>query len=573
MKTIDTIVRMFFGVGVCCCLLFGAIDPRADGVIRQASAPSGQSGSVGNGTKPVERTIYVSALDVFGNIERPPVKFNHDRHTAALEPEGCERCHPKDEKGALLFSFPKAESGKSAKALMNSFHDECIGCHRKRAADGKKAGPVSCGECHRAEKDAVRKEYAPILPEHYDVAKDSYHRDCLACHRTGTKPPNEAKAPDWKSFYIKERKQEEISWPKMVFDYRVHDRHDKALEKKCGLCHTISPARRQKLAAEGKEPANRDWLLDTEGANLSTEKKAAHALCINCHRARKAEKKEGGPLLCGGCHTGIERSIQGMAGAPRIECGQKDKYLIELKEDARAKGVPFNHKSHETNSRSCQECHHKTLRSCVECHTAKGSKEGGGVALAEAYHKASSSWSCVGCHETIQRKPACAGCHARMAKGLIASACSTCHSGDPKTLEAVSKLPDPKELLPNDTKSELAIAVMEKAYTPSKMPHLAIIAKLTDLSNRSALASYFHRNEATVCAGCHHQVPLQRKTKTPQCGTCHMNRQQMEGATPTLLGAYHQQCLGCHKQMARNEMKLPQNCAGCHEEKRKGATD
>jgi hypothetical protein len=573
MKTIETIVGMIAGFGICCCLLFGFMGSCAEGEVSQASAPSGQSGASKTNTKQVELPIYLSALDVFGDIERPPVKFNHDRHTAALEPESCERCHPKDAKGALLFSFPKAASGKTAKALMNSFHDECIGCHRKRAADSKKGGPVSCGECHRAEKDAARKEYAPILPEHYDAAKDAYHRDCLACHRAGMKPPNEARVLDWKSFSIEERKQGRTSWPKMVFDYRLHARHDKALDRKCGLCHTISPARRQKLAAEGKEPANLDWVLDTEGASLSTDKKGAHALCIDCHRTRKAGEKQGGPLFCGGCHAGIERTIQEMTGVPRIECGQKDKYLIELKEDARAGGVPFNHRSHEANSRSCQECHHKTLRPCIECHTVKGNKDGGGVALAEAYHKASSSWSCIGCHKTIQRRPACAGCHARMADGLTAAACSTCHSRDPKTLDAGSKLPPPKELLPGDTKSELAIGVMNKAYHPAKMPHLAIITKLTDLSNQSALASYFHRDEATVCAGCHHHAPLQRRTKTPQCSACHMNRQQTEDGTPALLGAYHQQCLGCHGQMARSGMKLPQNCTGCHEEKRTGATE
>jgi hypothetical protein len=37
---------------------------------------------------------------------------------------------------------------------------------------------------------------------------------------------------------------------------------------------------------------------------------------------------------------------------------------------------------------------------------------------------------------------------------------------------------------------------------------------------------------------------------------------------PALLGAYHQQCLGCHKEMGGAEEEMPQDCAGCHEEKK-----
>ena len=37
--------------------------------------------------------------------------------------------------------------------------------------------------------------------------------------------------------------------------------------------------------------------------------------------------------------------------------------------------------------------------------------------------------------------------------------------------------------------------------------------------------------------------------------------------TPTLLGAYHQQCLGCHERMDPDGQELPQDCTGCHAEK------
>ena len=561
--------QVAFCVGVCFLLMLAAMCSPAENGSGPTFDQSTQFATTASDTaKAVDRFIFISIEKDFEKLERAPVRFNHDKHTAALEPEGCDRCHPKDEKGAILSTFPKIRNEKNATALMDSFHDECTGCHQKRAAENKKTGPATCGECHRVEKESKRKQYAPILPEHYNVAKDTYHKDCLACHREPAKSM-EAGALDWKRFYVKERRQTLAAWPKVSFDYLVHGKHEKALEQKCELCHYISPARRQKLAAAGKPPENRDWLMDTDGAIDLTEEKAAHALCINCHLARKVEKRQGGPYYCNGCHTGVERSIKDLSNVLRSQCGQEDRILIQLKEDARAKGVPFDHKSHEANSRSCQDCHHKTLRPCGECHSVKGGKEGGGITLAEAYHEVSSSWSCIGCHETVKKRPACAGCHDRMESGLVPSACDTCHSGSLKSLDIAAKLPVPRTLVPSDSKDEVVISVLEKAYQPSNMPHLVIAKVLTDISNQSTLASYFHRDETTICKGCHHNAPLQAKSMALQCSTCHMNRQQAEGARPTLLGAYHQQCLGCHKQMVQTEKKLPQNCTGCHKEKPK----
>jgi hypothetical protein len=550
------------------CLLSCSAVPEAD---RQAQPvqPAAQAVSKASDAKAVERSIYVSIPDVFKQLERPPVLFNHDKHTKALESEGCESCHPKDPEDAFLFTFPKVRNEKNAETLMNSFHDECIGCHRKRTAEDKKAGPTACGECHRAQPSSGREKYTSILPEYYNVDKDAYHSDCLACHREPPVELSEATPLDWKSFYVKEQKLVADAWPKMVSDYYVHDKHNEGLDKKCDPCHYISPERRSQLAAEGREPKNVDWLLDIDEANSLTDQKKVHVRCLNCHLKRKAEDKKGGPFVCNGCHTDVQRTIEEMEKIPRSDCEQEDVYLIELKKDARAKSVPFNHKSHEKNSRSCQDCHHETLRPCGECHTPEGSKEGDGITLAEAHHALSSTWSCVGCHETVKRERECAGCHSRMDDGMVASDCTTCHSGDVKSLEAELRLPAPKTLLPDDVKDEIEIGVMEKLYKPSKMPHLAISRKLTELSNQSPLASYFHRSETTICAGCHHRAPLERKVKVPQCRTCHENRQQAEGAIPVLLGAFHQQCLTCHKQMVETEKKLPQDCKGCHEEKKK----
>lgn len=136
-------------LGIGCCLGIGAAVLSSCAKSREAAPSPEPSGSSADGAKPDERVIQLSVLSAFGSIERPPAKYHHDRHTAALEQEGCEICHPKDASGEISFTFPKTASGKGTKALMNSFHDECAGCHRKWAAAGKKSGPVTCGECHR----------------------------------------------------------------------------------------------------------------------------------------------------------------------------------------------------------------------------------------------------------------------------------------------------------------------------------------------------------------------------------------------------------------------------------------
>ena len=61
-------------------------------------------GSLLENEPPVRRAMYVSIPEVFGDhLDRPPVKFDHDKHTAALESEGCGTCHATDNHSDLLF--------------------------------------------------------------------------------------------------------------------------------------------------------------------------------------------------------------------------------------------------------------------------------------------------------------------------------------------------------------------------------------------------------------------------------------------------------------------------------------
>ena len=551
------------------------------------------------GAYPSEQPIYVTISTVFQDLKRPPVKFYHDRHARALGAEGCEACHQKDALGRLIYSFPKERNTRTHETLMNSYHNSCIGCHNERRAAGKTAGAVTCGECHSTVAGYHSIEYLPRMPEYYEPLRDTYHRDCIACHKDPAKTAHDAAKLDWKSFYIREQYALETSRPNVVMDYKLHYRHEQALDKKCELCHRTPTGKEGEMVyVKGTESSCRDCHKDTDADNQLSYRHLSHDECIGCHLERHQDRKKAGPFYCNECHTGIESSTEEMLYIPREERNQPQQVLV-ADAGARMQGVPFDHRLHELQSTSCQECHHDTLERCSNCHTQKGIEEGGWVPLAAAYHERTSSWSCVGCHETKKQAPDCAGCHSQMKPELSESSCLTCHSGSlvaaggfvplpETTLPAAEELSGelaftlagfiwlpfelpligaPDALMPDKTKEKLQVALLEKTYDPSEFPHLKILKKLTAISNDSRLSRYYHATETTLCAGCHHLGPLEVKQTPPACSSCHTRKNVPEKQTPTLLGAYHRQCLGCHKAMGGAEKEKPQTCTGCHKEK------
>lgn len=513
--------------------------------------------------KPVKHTGLPVSSVLFKKLERPPVLFDHDLHTVALKEEKCAKCHPENNKGGVVFTFPKAPDLKNDKRLRDSFHEACIGCHKHRLSKKLSAGPTDCGECHAGEKQPLH-EPSPLLPGRF-VGKDPYHNDCLACHAEKPEKHGKAEPLNWKAFYIRDQAVQNTQWSSLLFGYKLHGVHDKALEGKCEPCHFIPPERQKRLSEQGKKPENRDWVMDIDTSGGLTERKTAHERCVNCHLSIMTQNKKAGPLECAGCHAAKTGATPDAAAAAGPLCGQKEAFLISLKDSARAKPVPFNHKRHEAANNSCQACHHKTLRPCGECHTPAGSSHGNGITLAEAFHSPSSAYSCVGCHNRQKEKPECAGCHSLTGKGMAVSACNTCHSGSLDRLKNPAKRSLPVALFPESVKDSFAISLMEQSYHAAKMPHLAMASKLADLSARNRLSAYFH-DDLTLCAGCHHHAPLQARGQVPKCFTCHPNRKDTDPAVPSLLGAYHQLCLGCHQRM--DPAKLPVKCNACHDERK-----
>ena len=74
-----------------------------------------------------------------------------------------------------------------------------------------------------------------------------------------------------------------------------------------------------------------------------------------------------------------------------------------------------------------------------------------------------------------------------------------------------------------------------------------------------------HNEKAGIddCAACHHGKDAQGRQDKEDisagipCADCHAGAEKQ--VTP-LMRAYHQQCIGCHTQMAKG----PTHCAGCH---------
>ena len=95
----------------------------------------------------------------FKDRQRPAAIFAHDEHNEKAELEECNVCHHvyKDGKKIADESSEGQECSECHRLkanednsipLMKAYHDMCKGCHQRTKAEGKKSGPLTCGECH-----------------------------------------------------------------------------------------------------------------------------------------------------------------------------------------------------------------------------------------------------------------------------------------------------------------------------------------------------------------------------------------------------------------------------------------
>jgi hypothetical protein len=239
------------------------------------------------------------------------------------------------------------------------------------------------------------------------------------------------------------------------------------------------------------------------------------------------------------------------------------------------KMVPFSHKSHEEFNDTCRVCHHADLNACVQCHTLQGTEEGNQVTLEASMHRLNVNMSCLGCHDLNQRDPQCAGCHAGIARARRQdpTACQACHMADVNEVAERIQYTEEKDLAarmldsrnPVIKPENVEIKTLMTQYGPVKLPHRKIIQTLSNNIKNNQLVRYFHRDENTLCQGCHHHSPAAKKP--PGCASCHGRPfDERDPSKPGLMAAYHRQCMECHEAMGI-EKPVATNCVACHQKK------
>jgi len=270
----------------------------------------------------VSDVIIMDAMLPYGELERPQVRFPHEKHAKNGGKTACLQCHKARPDGGFSFAF-KQRKGMSGTEVRDLYHAECIRCHAEAAATTKLTGPQVCGGCH------VRHLTAPPSSSHnvdFDNALHSIHTDqasldCLSCHDFLQGDSDEAndsvRIPHdlCVTCHVSTLNAEEASGPiscnachglpdrvssesrvasgggEVSFDHDLHEEadiscetcHHKEPETACSECHT-----------DGKSAKGGGISLYTA---MHTQK--AEGSCIGCHDAMGA----GAVDDCTGCHA------------------------------------------------------------------------------------------------------------------------------------------------------------------------------------------------------------------------------------------------------------------------------
>jgi len=489
--------------------------------------------SMVNNEKNSADLIIIDSIKELAPLSRPGVLFFHENHVKALEKENkdCSTCHLKGKDDQYMSMKFKRIKDFNSHETMDIYHNNCIECHKKIAERSKKSGPVSCGECHIKNPS--------MLP----------------------------------------------SVTPFGFDKSLHYRHTKALENKCERCHHDYDKKTEKLFyAKGKEGSCRYCHGEVKKEKLVSMKSASHMACIDCHMKMKARGEKTGNVSCINCHDAEKQGqIKKVDSVERIKRKQPDVVMIltgEEDTENRMDFVPFDHLAHETYNDSCRVCHHKDMKSCNKCHKVKGTKDSDWVTLEQSMHNLNAKNSCKGCHKILKKESNCAGCHASIPPQVVDNkSCNKCHmkpinkittekSEDlnkiAESMLSKTKKINMKSYSKDDIPKKVVIGKLSKEYEPVDFPHSKISDSISDRIKESKLAEYFHGSKNTLCQGCHHNSP--DSSKPPKCIACHDKPFKDENLSkPGIKGAYHIQCMECHKEMG---VKKPSECIDCHKRKR-----
>jgi len=97
--------------------------------------------------------------------------------------------------------------------------------------------------------------------------------------------------------------------------------------------------------------------------------------------------------------------------------------------------------------------------------------------------------------------------------------------------------------------------------SPEDPPETAMIGSLAKIYEPVNFSHGMHTLVADDCATCHHHS---EPDQTPACKECHGAPFDPKNLNmPGLKGAYHLQCMGCHKDIGG-----PRGCTECHAKKK-----
>ncbi|MFH2045304.1 MAG: sulfate respiration complex hexadecaheme cytochrome HmcA [Pseudomonadota bacterium] len=496
--------------------------------------------------------IPIDLPAINGGEQMPAVQFLHDKHMENIDNKNdCSTCHLK-ENNKFVFKFGRIKDN-SVKDDMELYHEKCISCHLEKNQANLKSGPLA--------------------------------GDCRSCHNLKSDIKN--------------------SWKQINFDKSLHFRHESSADIKpvnskdevnCSACHhKFDKNTKKTVYVKGEEESCFYCHKAETTEEASSIQTASHNACINCHQQLKEQAKTAGPVECKSCHDSAEqKKIKTVKSISRMKRNQPDSALlanwskqsdISKKEiEQQMNPVAFDHKAHEQKSETCRSCHHESLKPCGECHKEIGNSDGGFVGLEQAMHNKKSEKSCIGCHKSAQLAKECAGCHAAMPeKSFTDGNCMICHSIEKTKLDTLSIGKEKRakiarmelktrvssqKIIPDEKIPEkVKIGVLSEKYEEAVFPHRKVLKTLESNIKDNKIAAYFHNEKTTLCASCHHNSPA--SLKPPKCASCHgKTLNSSEDGRPALKGAYHGQCIDCHKAMGINDPAAT-DCIKCHKEKKR----
>jgi len=401
-----------------------------------------------------ETRIVMARSAPIDELERPPVVFNHKRHSEAAKEMGCQACHSADEKGKIVYELVAWKEGDDRDDFIHSAHEKCMVCHGGKRNAPVEAERLGCGECHVDSLEYKNVEWYPATFDHINHI-DAMDEGCDTCHHQ----------PDKKSGKLT---------------------YKKGQEHPCGKCH-------------------KDKNEET-GPSL---RKVGHMGCIGCHEKQYAEREARvNPYDCRVCHRPEMQPSEPDVKRLVVRTYQAEpRDLLISHPGAILPPVPFAHEKHvgydqkagrSDCNKACHQFHVRTIVSidsqfldtsdaCRQCHAKTNAAVAlGSIASSKIYHNAESSDSCIGCHEKAHQ----------MNSGSDAPVnCVGCHTGQEKVLQPLMAASAGHTKFPE----VYAIDDLSNKYFPVKFQHK------------------MHSEMIGACDACHHHGPKRENPKCGTC--------------------------------------------------------